>query len=261
MKVEKCIDVIMPVYNGEGTVSNAINSLLTQKGNLINSIIIIDDGSFDNTALIIKSFINPLIKYFHSPNMGVAHARNLGISKSSSDWIAFIDADDIWTPNKLELQLDFALEHDVGFVCCSVNECIYFNNFEINIRKLSRGNIIATSSVLVKRSVLMKIIPVFTEGMPFAEDYLAWLKCLTLTRGYYISIKLVNYFLSERPRYTLLIIIKNIISLNFQYAIFLRKSRMHILKRAYLTYLIICGSIISFLSITKRFFIAYIKYK
>jgi glycosyltransferase involved in cell wall biosynthesis len=176
----QCVDVVIPVFNGQETIQSALASVLAQEGNYVNKIIVVDDGSTDDTSQFVQNLASPMIELIRTSNQGVADARNLGIEKSTAEWIAFLDADDVWMPNKLVEQLRMAQEYDVGFVCASVSANSFMASCRINPQLLARGNFVATSSVLVKRSVLTRIQPVFTLGMSFAEDYLAWLKCVTL---------------------------------------------------------------------------------
>lgn len=258
MNQQPCVDVVIPVFNGENTIISALNSVLTGQGAWVRRIIVVDDGSHDDTAKIIQNLDSPLVELVSTPNQGVARARNLGIGKTSTEWIAFLDADDVWMPGKLDMQLRAAKETGAGFVCGSVSAKASMASFEISPKQLARGNFVATSSVLVKRSVLQQIQPVFTPGMSFAEDYLAWLKCVTLTPGYYLSIKLVDYILSERPRYRWGQILRNIVAMNFRYARFLSQIGVEPTQRLGLVFAVFLGSLLSVLSICKRFIRSYL---
>lgn len=102
----KLVDVIIPTYNCEKYIGSAINSVLAQAQN-IHNIHIIDDGSTDNTKKVIADLVasNEIIKYHYQENNGLSSARNTGIRFCESEYIAFLDADDIWLPNKLSSQL------------------------------------------------------------------------------------------------------------------------------------------------------------
>ena len=257
MKNIQCVDVIIPVFNGRDTIEAALDSVFTQNGNLINQVIVIDDGSIDDTVNVVERINNPNIHIIRTPNQGVSKARNLGIDKSTAEWIAFLDSDDIWLPNKIQLQIDLAHKYRAGFICCSLSDHSDLNSGVICSKTLALRNFIATSSVLVRRSVLQQIEPAFTPKMTFAEDYLAWLKCLQLTSGYYISEKLVDYKLSAFPRYNWSKIFLNIVLLNFEYSIFLRLIGLGWALRMQLMMHLIFGSFLSLISIFKRFFRAY----
>jgi len=253
----RCVDVVIPVYNGVKTIRDALTSVFEQQGDWVHRIIVIDDGSSDDTAKLVHDLGSPLIEIVSTSNQGVAKARNLGIEKSTAEWIAFLDADDVWMPNKLLKQLRIAQEQDVGFVCTSVSESSIMASCRINPQLLARGNFVATSSVLVKRSILNRIQPVFMPGMSFAEDYLAWLKCVTLTPGYYIADKLVDYILSTRPRYSWGLILRNLFAMNIRFASFLREIDVQPKQRISLALAVGLGSLRSFLSICKRFLASY----
>jgi len=257
VKARQSVDVVIPVFNGRETICAALASVLAQSGGLIRRIIIVDDGSSDGTAQVVQSLESPLIELLRTPNYGVARARNFGIERSTTEWVAFLDADDVWMPGKLQAQLAIAQEYGVGFVCGSVSEQSVMPSGPISVNVLARGNFVATSSVLVKRNALQQIFPVFTPGMSFAEDYLAWLKCLTLTSGYYLSTKLVDYVLSARPRYCWGEILRNFIKMNLLYAGFLRKIDVEATQRLGLTVAVFLGSLKSVLSIIIRFIRSY----
>jgi glycosyltransferase involved in cell wall biosynthesis len=98
------VSVIIPSYNCAPYLSDAISSVINQT--YINlEIIIVDDGSTDNTAEVIAPFRNN-IKYLKQENQGVSAARNAGMRRATGDLIAFLDADDIWFPDKIAIQLD-----------------------------------------------------------------------------------------------------------------------------------------------------------
>ncbi len=111
------ISVVIPVYNCEKYFSEALNSALSQNYRPIE-IIVVDDGSTDNSAKIAKSY-KEKVKYTYQNNSGPAAARNTGIQIATGEFIAFLDADDLWPQNKLTLQLsnfknDLELEISMG---------------------------------------------------------------------------------------------------------------------------------------------------
>lgn len=104
------ISVIIPAYNCDRTIAQTVNSVLTQTfGDL--ELIVIDDGSQDKTLEILSNISDPRVQVFSYPNAGVSATRNRGIAKATGDFIAFLDSDDLWTPDKLETQLE-ALQND-----------------------------------------------------------------------------------------------------------------------------------------------------
>jgi len=96
------VSVIVPVYNGEEYLGEAIESIISQTYDPLE-IIVVDDGSTDSSREIILSF--PQIKYIYQENKGHAAARNQGIKASKGDFIAFLDADDFWVPEKISMQI------------------------------------------------------------------------------------------------------------------------------------------------------------
>ncbi|MEN8127780.1 MAG: glycosyltransferase family A protein [Planctomycetota bacterium] len=98
------ISAVIPAYNAEKYIARAIDSVLAQTCP-VNEIIVVDDGSTDNTAAIIKGY-GDKVRYIYQPNAGVSAARNAGIEAATGNWIAFLDADDEWLPKKIELQVE-----------------------------------------------------------------------------------------------------------------------------------------------------------
>ena len=99
-----CISAVIPAYNAEKYITRAIDSVLGQT-RPVDEIIIVDDGSTDNTAEAIKRY-GDKIQYIYQENAGVSAARNTGIKAAATDWIAFLDADDEWLPERIQLQVE-----------------------------------------------------------------------------------------------------------------------------------------------------------
>lgn len=97
------VSVIIPVYNAEKYLAEAIESVLAQAYHPIE-IIVVDDGSTDNSAAVARKF-GDRIQYIYQENSGAAMTRNRGIDRSHGEYLSFLDADDLWTKNKLALQL------------------------------------------------------------------------------------------------------------------------------------------------------------
>ena len=101
------ISVIIPVYNGDKYIGEALQSVLEQSY-APSEIIVVDDGSEDNTYNVVKKF-GSQIAYYYQKHAGASAARNRGMLAASCDLVAFLDADDIWTPDKLRLQTEALL--------------------------------------------------------------------------------------------------------------------------------------------------------
>lgn len=110
----KVLSVIIPVYNSENSVFQTLESVLAQTYRHFE-IIIVDDGCTDTSIDICKSFADPRIKIIHQQNRGLAGARNTGIRHAQGEYLAFVDSDDLWLPQKLEKHLQhFARSPKVG---------------------------------------------------------------------------------------------------------------------------------------------------
>ncbi|HEY9603932.1 MAG TPA: glycosyltransferase [Allocoleopsis sp.] len=117
------ISVIIPVYNGERTIEETIRSVLNQTFKDLE-LIVIDDGSKDSTLEIISCITDPRLKVFSYPNLGQAASRNRGIARACGEYISFLDADDLWTPDKLEAQFQALQENPQAAVAYSWTKCI-----------------------------------------------------------------------------------------------------------------------------------------
>ena len=98
------VSVVIPLYNGQRYIAETLQSVLAQTFSDIE-VLIIDDGSTDQSIPICKRFTDQRIRYFHQSNRGLAGARNTGIRFARGEYIAFIDADDLWSPEKLEMHV------------------------------------------------------------------------------------------------------------------------------------------------------------
>ena len=178
------ISIIIPVFNRENTISRAIDSVLNQTYKSLE-IIVVDDGSTDKTAEILKSYSNN-IKVIHQKNSGVSVARNNGIKNSIGEWIALLDSDDEWLPNKLKLEVDY-INENLDMKILQTEEIWIRNGKRIDPKKYHKkiaGNIfqkslelclVSPSAVIFKRS-LFNEIGEFDEDLPVCEDYDYWLR-------------------------------------------------------------------------------------
>ena len=107
------VSVIIPVYNGARYLGAALESVFAQTYREFE-VIVVDDGSTDESGVIAQGF--PDVRYLQQTNQGVAAARNHGLEAARGDFVAFLDQDDLWTPDKLKLQVEYLLSHpDVGY--------------------------------------------------------------------------------------------------------------------------------------------------
>lgn len=178
------LSVVIPTYNNEKYIETAIESVFIQ--NMSTEIIVVDDCSTDQTYQVIKKYLKrPNFHYIkNAQNSGVAFSRNRGVSYASGEYIAFLDADDWWTPGKLKVQLDL-IEKRNAVLCTTGRELMNSNGTfshriipvpeTITFKDLLKHNCINCSSVVVKTSVA-KEFPMEKDYLH--EDYLTWLRIL-----------------------------------------------------------------------------------
>ncbi|WP_312555925.1 glycosyltransferase family 2 protein [Empedobacter brevis] len=211
------ISVIIPCYNSSLTIVESLNSIFYQK-HIVNEIIIIDDGSTDNTISIIEQYIKEStfenFKLIKQKNSGPSVARNNGIKNSTSDWIAFLDSDDIWTPSRLEKQLKFLTSNPEVVLIGGGHEKFFFNkniiSQEISLQKLCFKNFFETPTVLVRKDICSTYY--FDENMRYSEDYDLWLKIASKHKTLYINSILSRSVLKKRS-FGELGLSKNIVSM------------------------------------------------
>jgi glycosyltransferase involved in cell wall biosynthesis len=148
-------------------LSDAIESVLIQTYKNYE-IIIVDDGSTDNTRKIAEKYLAKGVRYHHQKNQGVAAARNAGIRLSKGEFVAFLDADDLWLPDKLELQMNAMHEFNVGIIACGYRLVDYVSGSCLSeiVRKNYRGR-----EELYKTLCISQIIPACSSGMVIKIDY------------------------------------------------------------------------------------------
>jgi len=178
------ISVIIPTYNRKHTLQRAIDSVLAQTFKPYE-IIIVDDGSKDGTKeWLLQNY--PSVQCIHQPNNGVSSARNKGIQISQGSWIALLDSDDEWMPEKLEYQSKF-IEVNRESSFCHTNEIWIRNGVRVNQMKKHKkygGDIfkycldicrISPSSSIIKKDVFEEV-GTFDESLTVCEDYDLWLR-------------------------------------------------------------------------------------
>ncbi len=242
------VSVIIPAYNAERSIANAIDSVLAQTYP-VHEIIVVDDGSTDGTKEIVEQYASSsslrggqrptkqsnedafrksnleiasgqkealamtyrgnAIRYIFQHNSGPAAARNTGIKSSTGEYIAFLDADDTWLPDKLEKQISRMISDakcglihtarirvgDDGIIQNTKHRHVPEGNV---FEQLLKGNFICTSSVVVRKECF-QALGAFNEAKEIigAEDYEMWLKIASKYRLAYISTPLVKYKVSE----------------------------------------------------------------
>ncbi len=196
------ISVIIPTYNRAYCLSRAIDSVLAQS-HPVEKICVIDDGSTDDTQQLLQSNY-PQIHYIRQENKGVSAARNKGIRKIKSQWIAFLDSDDEWLPQKIEKQL-FELTQQPMYKLIHCDEVWIRNGVRVNAmnkHKKSGGDIfesclplcvISPSASIIQRELLLEV-GLFNESLPACEDYDLWLRICSSHPVLYVNEKLLRKY-------------------------------------------------------------------
>lgn len=194
--------VVIASYDYGLYIRESIDSVLSQTYDDYE-IIIVDDGSKDNTKEIVSTYSSDTrIKYYYQENAGQPKAKNRGICESRGEFIAFLDADDIWMPSKLEEQLALFADPEVGVVY-SRRQWIDPNGVEIsgNERMLQRGmildyifvdNFVCFSSSVIRRSFL-EMVGYFDESLPMGIDYDLWIRLASVCKFDFVDVALVKY--------------------------------------------------------------------
>ena len=172
------ISCIIPSYNRYELLKKAIHSVLNSSFPP-NEIIIIDDGSCDNTKNIQNDYKS--IRYFYIENTGVSKARNLGIQKAKYEWICFLDSDDIWQKDKLQNQINFHKQNKTILIsqCNEIwirnsNQVIIpqrYKKYQGDIFKQAIKNTIVSMSSLMLHKSIFHDIGYFDENLIVCEDY------------------------------------------------------------------------------------------
>ena len=199
---EPLVSIITPVYNAERFLSDTIKSVQNQTYKNWE-ILLIDDCSKDNSAQIIKEFqkYDNRIKYIKlKKNSGASVSRNEGIRNAKGRFIAFVDSDDIWKPEKLEIQIKYMLKENLGFTFTSyrymkengeLTNKIAKAPSKINYNGLLKNTIIGCSTVVIDREIVDYFeMPLVRRG----QDTATWLQILRKEKyAYGIEQDLVNY--------------------------------------------------------------------
>ena len=186
----KLVSVIIPCYNAEEYILDTVNTVLNQTYRNIE-IIVVDDCSSDDTTVVLSDLMQKGKILFHrlSENYGgPSKPRNIGVSMAKGSWIAFLDADDLWHPSKIEIQIKNM--NDCGFNFCSTNKFDFTNLTDLSKIKTAFGfweigyitillkDFIPTSSVIIKSDVLKELKFNESKGLVSVEDYDLWMRVI-----------------------------------------------------------------------------------
>jgi len=194
------VSIIIPVYNSEKTILNTINSILEQSYRNYE-VIIVDDGSSDNTFKYIEGIIDSRsLNNFHiykQKNGGPSSARNRGAEYSRGKYIAFLDSDDTWDKSKLSIQVEIHKNFGPCISGCPAGNSRVVNGdgdiIELPLDKLILKNYFLTSSIMVDRKIFFSTGR-FDESFRYMEDWELWIRCAHISQAFIIdSTKYINY--------------------------------------------------------------------
>ena len=195
--------VIIPLYNKEQEIEATVRSVLAQTLPPAE-IVIVDDGSTDRSAEIVRSIGSPLVRLITQPNAGECAARNRAIAEARSEWVALLDADDRWQPGFLEQIAELiaqwpdcglyctgfnVISHDGSFPAPGLAQCGPVENF---FRDSAHRYIAIPSAAAMPRSIFDQIGG-FPEGMKIGGDLYFWIKLARRYRVCYSPLRLVDY--------------------------------------------------------------------
>ena len=172
------ISVIIPCFNAEEFLKETLDSILSQQEE-IEDIIVVDDGSTDQSASIVKSYNDSRIIYLHQPNKGVSVARNRGLTQAKGEFVVFFDADDKMTPDFLKERKKILIDNpDVDFCCGPVNVFPLQQKISFGIAE-NVSEVLLTyqpqysscpSNYLIRKSVLIEHQLFFNESLSSTAD-------------------------------------------------------------------------------------------
>jgi glycosyltransferase involved in cell wall biosynthesis len=197
------VSVVIPAYNSARYLEQAVGSVLAQTFQDLE-VIVVDDGSTDDTAALIRG-LGPPVRYLHQPNSGVSVARNRGVSEASSRYVALLDADDTWLPEKLSRQLEALRDAPASGLCYTA----FFaadsdlNPIEVQHQEmpagaleslLTHGNVVgAGGSTMVCERRLFQQAGGFDPRFSQCADWDMWVRLAALTEFLYLDEPLATY--------------------------------------------------------------------
>lgn len=205
--ISPLVSIIMPAFNAEKTIGGSIQSVLNQTYSNWE-LIIIDDGSTDSTFETIKNFSDSRIKATRRENCGVASTRNYALSISKGEYIAFLDSDDLWLPEKLTKQVEILQTSDSSTGLIHTNYLEFDERTEYSPKPFknlfwlkTEGNVhedlmvhdfVATLTVMIKKEVIEKV-GIFSEDLHGTEDWDLWIRIAEHFTVQYIPTRLAKY--------------------------------------------------------------------
>jgi len=186
---EKRVSAVITAYNSEAYIADAINSILKQT-RVVDEILVVDDGSTDGTRRVVAEFAEQGIKYIQQPNSSAGAARNRGIRETSGDFIAFLDADDMWLEEKTRLQVQYLEEHPNAALVSSFARWWNVDKDTVRIsgtpvksmkslrREIFIHNLIGNPSMVMVRRSALEEQGVFDDAIRWGQDWELWIRLI-----------------------------------------------------------------------------------
>ena len=162
------ISVIIPAFNAEKYLEEALTSINQQNYNPLE-IIVIDDGSTDNTAKIAKDF-SEQVKYIYQENSGPATARNTGIKMAEGDYISFLDADDLWLTNTLKIQLDLLQKSPQSKIVLGKTQFVRYNQNKLLLERIGEPRFFLNLGSAIYHKSVFNEVGLLDENLTYSED-------------------------------------------------------------------------------------------
>ena len=191
------VSVIIPYFKKKEYIEKTLESILNQTFKDFELIIIYDDDDLQeyNFLVNISNGIEKIKIIKNSKNLGAGVSRNIGIKNSSGKFFAFIDADDLWLPKKLDKQISFMTKNNIEFCFCGYQKKLLNKNIEVktdknelNYNDLINSNVIGLSTVVLKKNIIEENL---FPKLKTQEDYAAWLKLIKKNKAYNLQETLV----------------------------------------------------------------------
>lgn len=200
------VSAVITAFNSAVYIRDAIESVLAQTRK-VDEILVVDDGSVDSTPQIAVGYAEYGVRYVRQENKGAGAARNFGLKNTCGDWVAYLDADDIWMKKKTEIQLDFLSKHpEVGVI--SGQKVRLKTMGEIKTRKLDVygdvpeskmgrellfNNIVGNPSMALIRRSLIERLGGYNPNLRWGQDWELWIRLSAVTRFGFVDEPVIEY--------------------------------------------------------------------
>jgi glycosyltransferase involved in cell wall biosynthesis len=194
------ISAIVPTYNSSAYIVETVESIVSQTVQ-VDEVIVVDDGSTDDTSDKLKPYMDR-IRYIHKENGGVSTARNLGVAEARGDWIAFLDSDDVWHPNKIETQLAALRSNpDVKLLGTELYNWpgqhpiladVALDVPNVTLSELLIRNSLVTSTIMVETATIRKAGE-FDPTLFGPEDHDIWIRICRIAPTAKLNVGLTGY--------------------------------------------------------------------